>query len=322
MTYPPHSTHSLQPLDVGIFGPLSTAYSNELESFLHACQGLSHITKRDFFRLFWPSWGRALLSENINSAWKSVGILPWDPEIILKRFSKEDDQRPSSSESSQSILHADDWRRIEKLLRQVVSDVYNERSKKLSSTMHHLSTENILLKLRCEGLENALLNEKKKRQRGKPLLFELRAPEDGYAVFYSPGKIQQARQLQSEKEAAEELAKASKEQEKLRRQQEKQEKQRLIEERKQIRAANKELRIQEAEQKRRRKEEERLAKEADNQLQNNFKIVQKGKRKCPTPATPRKKQDITIPESQIDAQGCIPVNRRGRQIRLPQRFRD
>jgi hypothetical protein len=51
-------------------------------------------------------------------------------------------------------------------------------------------------------------------------------------------------------------------------------------------------------------------------------MVQKGKKKCPTPAIPWKKQDITIPESQIDAEGCIPVNRRGRQIRLPQRFRD
>ena len=188
--------------------------------------------------------------------------------------------------------------------------------------MHHLSTENILLKLRCESLENALLNKKKKQQRRKSLLFELRAPEDGYTVFYSPGKIQQARQLQSKKEAAVEFAKISKKQKKLRRQQEKQEKQRLIEERKQIRAANKELRIQEAEQKRRRKKEKCLAKKADNQLQNNFKMVQKGKRKCPTPATSRKKQDITIPESQIDAQSCIPVNRRGRQIRLPQRFRD
>jgi hypothetical protein len=27
MTYPPHSIHSLQPLDVGIFSPLSTFYS-------------------------------------------------------------------------------------------------------------------------------------------------------------------------------------------------------------------------------------------------------------------------------------------------------
>jgi hypothetical protein len=35
MTYPPHSSHSLQPLYVGIFGPLSTAYSKHLEEFLH-----------------------------------------------------------------------------------------------------------------------------------------------------------------------------------------------------------------------------------------------------------------------------------------------
>lgn len=76
MTYPPHSTHSLQPLDVGIFGPLSLAYSNELEAFLHACQGLSHITKQDFFRLFWPSWNKALFAKNIESTWKFTGIWP------------------------------------------------------------------------------------------------------------------------------------------------------------------------------------------------------------------------------------------------------
>jgi hypothetical protein len=52
MTYPPHSTHSLQPLDVGIFSPLSTTYSKNLEDFLHKSMALSHITKQDFFRLF------------------------------------------------------------------------------------------------------------------------------------------------------------------------------------------------------------------------------------------------------------------------------
>ena len=32
---PPHSTHTLQPLDVCMFKPLSTAYSGELSAFLH-----------------------------------------------------------------------------------------------------------------------------------------------------------------------------------------------------------------------------------------------------------------------------------------------
>jgi hypothetical protein len=167
---------------------------------------------------------------------------------------------------------------IERLLKRVFSNVYDQNTKKLSYTMHHLSTENVLLKLRYQGLENALLNEQKKSQRGKPLAFNLPAPEDGNVVLYSPKKAQQARDLQAEKEKAIQLTKASKEEEKLRRQQEKKEKQRLIEERKRIRASNRELRIQEVERKRRQKEEERLAKEADLQLQMDLKQVKGGKK--------------------------------------------
>lgn len=150
------------------------------------------------------------------------------------QFTKKKDSRPSSSNSSRSVLQAEDWRRIERLLNHVVTDIYDKNTKKLSSTMHHLSTENIILKLCCQGLETALQNEKKKRQHGKPLQFELAAPETGGAVFYSPQKVQQARDLQRQKDKAIQLAKALKEQEKVRRQLAKEEKQHLLEERKRI----------------------------------------------------------------------------------------
>jgi hypothetical protein len=214
MTYPPHSTHSLQPLDIGIFGPLSTAYSKNLEDFLHKLMGLSYITKQDFFHLFWPAWEQALSSKNILSSWRTVGISPLNPEIVLVRFTKKDSW-PSSSDSSRSILQAEDWRRIKRLLNRVVTDIYDKNTKKLSAIMHHLSTENIILKLCCQGLESALQNERKKRKCGKPLQFELAAPENGGAVFYSPQKIQQARDLQRQKDEAIQLAKALKEQEKV-----------------------------------------------------------------------------------------------------------
>lgn len=118
-----------------------------------------------------------------------MGISPLDPEIILVRFTKNNNSRPSSSDSSHSVLQAEDWRRIENLLNYVVTDIYDKNTKKLSATMHHLSIENIILKLRCQGLEIALQNKKKKRQRGKPLQFQLAAPEDGSAIFYSSNKI-------------------------------------------------------------------------------------------------------------------------------------
>jgi hypothetical protein len=35
LVYPPHSTHSLQPLDVVIFKPLSSHYSAKLTTFIH-----------------------------------------------------------------------------------------------------------------------------------------------------------------------------------------------------------------------------------------------------------------------------------------------
>jgi hypothetical protein len=159
--------------------------------------------------------------------------------------------------------------------------------------MHHLSTENRLLKLRCDGLEKALQNEKKKRQRGKPLQFQLQAPEDdGGAVFYSPHKIQQARDLQLEKERAADKLKASKELQKLHRQQGKEVKQQLLEDRKRNRAQQQELRRLEAEQKKQEKEESRAAKEAEKQLQKDFQQARKTPKKPSKASNLQKSQDL------------------------------
>jgi hypothetical protein len=48
-----------------------------------------------------------------------------------------------------------------------------------------------------EGLETALLNEKKRRKRSKNVFEELRAEDSVGATFFSPKKIQQALDLQT-----------------------------------------------------------------------------------------------------------------------------
>ena len=53
--YPPHSTHTLQPLDVVCFSPLAQNYSKALTDHLHNSQGLVLIKKGDFFCLFWTA---------------------------------------------------------------------------------------------------------------------------------------------------------------------------------------------------------------------------------------------------------------------------
>src|SRR5436190_4773398 len=49
---PPHSTHELQPLDVGLFGPLSIAYSKQIDKLMHKSMGIVSMTKQFFYSLF------------------------------------------------------------------------------------------------------------------------------------------------------------------------------------------------------------------------------------------------------------------------------
>ena len=83
---------------------------------------------------------------------------------------KKDESRPLSSESSDSVLKADDQRRIQSLLYEVVTDIHDEKTQKLTNTVISLATENVLLKLCCNSLEKALVNKQKRRKRKKPLL--------------------------------------------------------------------------------------------------------------------------------------------------------
>ncbi|KAI0568614.1 hypothetical protein Alg130_12028, partial [Pyrenophora tritici-repentis] len=67
-----------------------------------------------------------------------------------------------------------------------------------------MAVQTSLLQHENERLREALINEKKRRQRGKQLLLE--APEQwaGGAVFWSPQKVQQARDRQEAKNLKEE----------------------------------------------------------------------------------------------------------------------
>jgi hypothetical protein len=47
---PPHTSHLLQPLDVGVFGPLKRAYGKLVEGIIVA--GNNHIDKEDFLHLY------------------------------------------------------------------------------------------------------------------------------------------------------------------------------------------------------------------------------------------------------------------------------
>jgi hypothetical protein len=131
--FPPHSTHTLQPLDVVMFKPLSSAYSSELAH--HQQQALGHlpIKKGDFFPLFWSAWIKSFKKETILKSFEATGIWPMNAEVILKRFNST----PTLSTMGQSVpsrLSPTDWIHIERLLRSAVHDGTSDQSKQLSHT--------------------------------------------------------------------------------------------------------------------------------------------------------------------------------------------
>jgi len=238
---PPHSTHTLQPLDVCLFGPLATAYSSELSTFMDKCQGLSSITKRDFFRLFYSAWHASFKEKTILKAFKTTGISPPDPQAILKRFNVEDEERPSSSESTTSVLSASDWRKIERLLRQTVEDIYDSRASKLSHTIHAISVQKTLLQ----------------------------------------HKVQAARDRQEQKDAEEKAMQLQKDEDTKHKKEKKKEKALLLEERRRARVAAREARELEKQKKAIEREEVKIARQAERQLKEDIKLSKKGKRKAP-----------------------------------------
>jgi hypothetical protein len=60
---PPHLTHRLQPLDVGLFSSLGKAYSTEFNNLMHKSLGLVSMTKRLFWPLFRTAWETASLDD-------------------------------------------------------------------------------------------------------------------------------------------------------------------------------------------------------------------------------------------------------------------
>jgi hypothetical protein len=98
---PPHSTHTLQPLDVVMFKPLSSSYSNELTTHLHKSQGLIPMKKGDFFPLFWKAWHAASRKELVEKSFKATGIWPMERDVILNRFTK-----PATNEHADDLVGA------------------------------------------------------------------------------------------------------------------------------------------------------------------------------------------------------------------------
>jgi hypothetical protein len=186
--FPSHSTYRLQPLDVSLFGPLSQAYSNQLVDFFTATQGLVGISKREFWSNFSSAFKASFTRANIESAWKSTGLLPWDPEVIYKQVRRrttaplsEDSRLNTSGSSGSSILSQIDIRQLRRLFNQVIPREErrkNPKARKLKKIIELIQVNREILLHESKDLRRAVFLKKRKRKRQNPLKNYLLGLED------------------------------------------------------------------------------------------------------------------------------------------------
>ena len=76
LTFPPHCSHRLQPLDVCVFGPFKQFYTSFCDRWMTSHAGQS-ITIYSVAKMAGMAFAKAFNPENITSSFKNTGIFPY-----------------------------------------------------------------------------------------------------------------------------------------------------------------------------------------------------------------------------------------------------
>ena len=90
---PPHTTHKLQPLDVGVFGPLQTAWSKHCQE---RAATRNSITRNTVVSEYMTVRERYMTPKPVEAAFRHTGIWPYNPSIFTAA-----DFGPSQATSTQ-----------------------------------------------------------------------------------------------------------------------------------------------------------------------------------------------------------------------------
>lgn len=81
LTLHPHTSHKMQPLDTGVFGPFKKYYNQAIEEFMLTRPG-KPVTIYDMAKLIGKAYEKAFTIQNIKSGFKVSGIWPVNSDIF------------------------------------------------------------------------------------------------------------------------------------------------------------------------------------------------------------------------------------------------
>ena len=308
---PPHSTHRLQPLDVSLFSPLATYYTQGLTQLMFTSLGTVRMSKRSFWSVFWPAWKKAFTSKNIASGFEKTGIFPYNPSVTLDKITK-----PRQIEAVDSVYPATtptSCRGVRRLHRAYENAPTPSKLGRILRANERLAAHHAIGQHMVRDLFQALKAEKKRRKRGKRL--NLLGEEGSGPQFFSPAQVQAARDYQAAKDAEEE-----------------QRQRQIIDKRTQA-ATRKKERAEERERKKLAMAEARAIKAAERQAQKELAAAAKKQeddylqlRKDSTKTrrdagrVKRQARRSTKVVEVVEVEAVVSETSRGRRVQRPQRF--
>jgi hypothetical protein len=178
---PPHTSHILQPLDVGLFSPLKRALSTEIEKLFRL--DTRRVPRIEWTEAYITARAKAFTSRNIESSFRASGIYPLSPITILSTLRMPSSTPPTTpppittlNDLDRSLLDSSppegtELRQATSLVNRIVRSStletpvkrYIERS---GSALERTTSENALL--RKENAEyRELLRVRRERKNGK-----------------------------------------------------------------------------------------------------------------------------------------------------------
>ena len=83
---PSHSTHLLQPLDVGLFSPYQHYYGIEVDNYIRSGRNINGITKSFFLLFLTAGHNQTFSSNNILQSFVTTGIRPLNAQRVIGKI--------------------------------------------------------------------------------------------------------------------------------------------------------------------------------------------------------------------------------------------
>jgi hypothetical protein len=175
---PPHSSHLLQPLDVGCFAVLKRHYGQLVEQRMRL--GFNHIDKVDFLTAFPQARTVAYKAQTIRNSFAATGLVPFNPDRVLQHLNVQlKTPTPPPSRSSNTVSSClQTPQNIRQFVRQstTINKRINERTEnqnqeinqaiiRLSKAYETIANDVLLIRKENYDLRAAHEKEKQKRKR-------------------------------------------------------------------------------------------------------------------------------------------------------------